>query len=107
MEHLQKAGYTCVLWNALPGDWRDQDGWVDRGIAQVTAQPWSVVVLHDIDAGALPRLGEFLARLDDELGAELTQELPDRVVPIRRGRRTGAFAILEERGTLGPGIGPG
>lgn len=100
IEHLETAGYTCVLWNALPGDWRDQDGWVERGIAQVAAQPWSVVVLHDIATGVLPRLGEFLDRLDAELDAELTQELPERVVPIRRGRRTGSFAILEESGQL-------
>jgi peptidoglycan/xylan/chitin deacetylase (PgdA/CDA1 family) len=98
--HIEQGGYTCVLWNALPGDWRDQDGWVDRGIAQVAAQPWSVVVLHDIATGALPRLGEFLHRLDDELGAELTQELPEAAVPIRRGRRTGSFRVLEASGNL-------
>jgi peptidoglycan/xylan/chitin deacetylase (PgdA/CDA1 family) len=105
VQHLQTAGYTCVLWNALPGDWHDQDGWVDRGIAQVAARPWSVVVLHDIGTGALPRLGEFLDRLG-ELGAELTQDLPERVVPIRRGRPTGAFAVLEASGTLWPGADP-
>jgi peptidoglycan/xylan/chitin deacetylase (PgdA/CDA1 family) len=98
--HLEKGGYTCVLWNALPGDWRDQDGWVDRGIAQLAAQPWSVVVLHDIPSGALRRLPELLDRLDDEVGAELTQELPERVVPIRRGRRTGTFPLLVESGNL-------
>jgi peptidoglycan/xylan/chitin deacetylase (PgdA/CDA1 family) len=98
--HLEQGGYTCVLWNALPGDWRDPSGWVDRGIAQVAAQPWSVVVLHDIPDGALPRLGELLDRLDG-LGAELTQELPEGAVPIRRGRRTGSFAILEASGNLG------
>lgn len=100
VEHLERGGYTCVLWNVLPGDWRDQDGWVDRGIAQVAARPWSVVVLHDIPNGALPHLGEFLDRLEDQLGAELTQELPERAVPIRRGRRTGTFALLEESGNL-------
>ena len=100
IEHIEQGRYTCVLWNALPGDWRDQDGWVDRGIAQVAAQPWSVVVLHDITTGALPRLGEFLDRLDDELGAELTQELPEAAVPIRRGRRTGSFRVLEDSGNL-------
>ena len=100
VEHLERGGYTCVLWNALPGDWRDPCGWVDRGIAQVAAQPWSVVVLHDIPDGALPRLGELLDRLDG-LGAELTQELPEGAVPIRRGRRTGSFAILEASGNLG------
>lgn len=100
VEHLERGGYTCVLWNVLPGDWRDQDGWVDRAIAQVAAQAWSVVVLHDIPNGALPRLGEFLDRLDDELGAELVQELPQSAVPIRQGRRTGSFRVLEESGNL-------
>jgi peptidoglycan/xylan/chitin deacetylase (PgdA/CDA1 family) len=100
IEHIEQDGFTCVLWNALPGDWRDPDGWVDRGIAQVAAQPWSVVVLHDIATGALPRLGELLDRLGGELGAELTQELPEAVVPIRRGRRTGSFHLLEASGNL-------
>ena len=30
---------TIVLWSALPRDWQDPDGWVDRALDQVAAQP--------------------------------------------------------------------
>src|SRR3954447_24217525 len=45
---LHSLGYTCVLWNVLPGDWRDQDGWVDAALSQIDQHPCSVVVLHDV-----------------------------------------------------------
>ena len=35
VDTLVAGGYTCVLWNAVPGDWEDPDGWVDRALEQV------------------------------------------------------------------------
>ena len=98
IDHLCRGGYTCVLWNVLPGDWRDPDGWVDEALAQVaarswTAHDWPVVVLHDLPVGALPRLPELLDRLD-AAGAEPTVELPESCVPSRRGRPTGSLPLL-------------
>jgi peptidoglycan/xylan/chitin deacetylase (PgdA/CDA1 family) len=91
--HLRRGGFTCVLWNVLPGDWLDPDGWVDGGVAEVAARDWSVVVLHDVPAAALPGLAEFLDRIE-AMGAEVTQELPDSCVPIRRGEPTSSFPLL-------------
>jgi peptidoglycan/xylan/chitin deacetylase (PgdA/CDA1 family) len=83
--YLLAGGYTTVLWNSVPGDWKDPDGWVDRCIAQVAAQDWSVVVLHDVAVGCLARLPELLKRLAD-LGVTFEQELPESVILTRGGR---------------------
>ena len=57
--------YTCVLWNCLPGDWRDPERWVERCLAEVQHQAWSVVVLHDFAHASLGRLPELLHRLEE------------------------------------------
>jgi peptidoglycan/xylan/chitin deacetylase (PgdA/CDA1 family) len=80
--------YCCVTWNSVPGDWYDPEEWVVRGIRDVEAADWSVVVLHDIAGACAARLGEFIARLDD-LGVEYRQDFPDSVVLTRAGREVG------------------
>src|SRR4029077_7743820 len=62
LQLLQKGKYTCVLWSSVPGDWKDQDGWVDRCISEIAGRDWTVVVLHDVENASLPRLPEFLDR---------------------------------------------
>jgi peptidoglycan-N-acetylglucosamine deacetylase len=84
LQLLHEGKYTCVLWSSVPGDWRDQEGWVDRCISEVAGRDWTVVVLHDVEKAALPRLPEFLDRLDS-LGVEFRQDFPDDVVITRRG----------------------
>ncbi len=82
---LLKAGkFTCVLWSSVPVDWKDQDGWVDRCLSEVAARDWTVVVLHDVENAALPRLPEFLDRLDS-LGIEYRQDFPEDIIVLRRG----------------------
>jgi peptidoglycan/xylan/chitin deacetylase (PgdA/CDA1 family) len=81
---LLAGKYTCVLWSSVPGDWKDQDGWVERGLAEIEARDWTVVVLHDVQNACLPRLSELLDQLDSR-GIEFRQEFPDDVVMIRRG----------------------
>jgi peptidoglycan-N-acetylglucosamine deacetylase len=90
---LCSSGYTCILWNVLPGDWRDANGWVDVAVAQIDKQPWSVVVLHDVADAALPRLGEFLTTMKDR-DATWSKEFPDECTPIRAGSRTASFDTL-------------
>jgi peptidoglycan-N-acetylglucosamine deacetylase len=85
LQLLQEGKYTCVLWSSVPGDWKDQDGWVDRCISEVTARDWTVVVLHDVENAALPRLPEFLDHLES-LGVEFRQGFPDNVLVTRRGK---------------------
>jgi len=84
LQILQTGKYTCVLWFSVPGDWKDQDGWVERCISEIAGRDWAVVVLHDIENASLPRLAEFLDRLDS-LGVELRQDFPEDVLITRRG----------------------
>ena len=81
---LQQGRYSCVLWSSVPGDWKDQSGWIDRAVADITARDWTVVVLHDVENAALPRLPEFLDRLDS-MGVEFRQDFPEDVTVFRRG----------------------
>lgn len=84
LELLQNGKYTCVLWSSVPGDWKNQEGWVDRCISEVSARDWAVVAIHDVENAALPRLPELLDRLNS-LGVEFRQDFPDDVVITRRG----------------------
>jgi len=80
LEHRQ----TCVLWNSVPHDWDDQQHWVERCVADVARQDWTVVVLHDIDDAVLARLPELLDRLA-AAGVEIVQDFPDDVILTRDG----------------------
>jgi peptidoglycan/xylan/chitin deacetylase (PgdA/CDA1 family) len=82
--HLCREGYTCVLWNSVPRDWAEPVDWVETCLQDVSTRDWSLVVLHDLDTGAMRRLPEFLDRAREK-GFELVQEFPDSCVPIRRG----------------------
>lgn len=93
IDYLSAGGYTCVLWNNVPHDWEDPQGWVDRALATLDEQDWSVLVLHDQDTGAMRSLPRFLD-LVEERGHEYAQEFPDSCVPIRRGRPTGPLDHL-------------
>jgi peptidoglycan/xylan/chitin deacetylase (PgdA/CDA1 family) len=85
LAYLLANRYRTIIWNSLPGDWRDPDGWVEAGVAQVKSQDWSVVVLHDIDTGCLPSLPEFLTRLAD-LGVTFEQDFPEEMTLTQAGR---------------------
>lgn len=86
-DHLIAGGYTCVLWDNVPHDWDDRDGWVERALAMVRASSSSVLVLHDIAGACGDRLDGFLGRLLDE-GHTVVQEEPDHCVPLRAGVAT-------------------
>jgi peptidoglycan/xylan/chitin deacetylase (PgdA/CDA1 family) len=90
---LQEGGYSCVLWNSVPRDWEDPDAWVDRALADVEANEWTVVVMHDLPTGAMDRLPRLLDELDTR-GAEIVQDFPDACVPIRSGIVTGDLTGL-------------
>jgi peptidoglycan/xylan/chitin deacetylase (PgdA/CDA1 family) len=85
VNHLVAQNYRTVIWNNVPGDWKDPDGWVESCIAQASTQDWSVVVLHDIEGGCLARLPELLRRLN-ELGVTYEQDFPDSVTLTRAGK---------------------
>jgi peptidoglycan-N-acetylglucosamine deacetylase len=85
LDHLCAHNYRTVIWNNVPGDWRDPDGWVEHCVAQVSAEPWSIVVLHDVEGGCLARLPDLLRRLED-LGVTFTRDFPDSVTLTRAGK---------------------
>jgi peptidoglycan/xylan/chitin deacetylase (PgdA/CDA1 family) len=87
VDALVAGGYTCVLWNAVPGDWEDPDSWVERALEQCAALDWALLVLHDVRDAAAARLDDFLERVD----ADFRQDFPPACVPIRRGRVEGSL----------------
>ncbi len=93
VDYLCAGGYTCVLWNSVPGDWKDPEGWVDRCLADVASRDHSVVVLHDVATGAMDYLPAFLDGLSD-LGAEVVQEFPLSCLPIQCGTITTVLSDL-------------
>jgi peptidoglycan-N-acetylglucosamine deacetylase len=88
VEKLEVGCYTCVLWNSVPGDWRDPHGWVGRAIQDCRSRLWSLVVLHDTPTGAMSHLDEFIRRLLDE-AAEIVQDYPPECMPIVDGKVVG------------------
>ncbi|MGW1100663.1 polysaccharide deacetylase family protein [Streptomyces sp. NPDC002455] len=93
VEHLTAHQYTVVLWNSVPRDWEDPDGWCERALLDLSRRPWTLLVLHDIVADAMKHLPAFLDGVLDD-GIEITAELPAECVPIHRGRVTGDLAPL-------------
>ncbi|GJF30565.1 hypothetical protein KNE206_32650 [Kitasatospora sp. NE20-6] len=93
LAHLTAQQYTVVLWNSVPRDWEDPAGWPARALADIAAQPWTVLVLHDI----VPRAMEHLPAFLDEVaarGVEVVADFPDACVPVRRGVVQGDLAPL-------------
>ena len=84
IDYLTRNKHSCVLWNAIPRDWDDPDGWVERALDQCRSQPWTLMVVHDLPTGAMEHLEDFLDRAT-ALGARFRQEFPPDCVPIRSG----------------------
>jgi peptidoglycan-N-acetylglucosamine deacetylase len=84
VDYLIRNKHSCVLWNAIPRDWEDPDGWVERALDQCRSQPWTLMVVHDLPTGAMDHLENFLDRAK-VLGARFRQDFPPDCVPIRAG----------------------
>ena len=84
-EVLQAERFTCVLWNAIPRDWNDPEGWTERALAQLRQQPWTLMVVHDIPGAAAGRLERFLDEAE-AMGARFRQDFPPACLPIVEGR---------------------
>lgn len=85
LPHLVATGRTVVLWNAIPRDWDDPEGWADRAVAlHAGATAPLLMVLHDIDRGGSRLLDRTLGRLADA-GAEFVQDFPQSCVALREG----------------------
>lgn len=85
LRHLREQAYTVVLWNAVPGDFRDPESWPDVALAQCRAMRGRVLlVLHDLPNGAMRQLDHFLGRLEAE-GARFTPDFPTSCLALQGG----------------------
>lgn len=84
VDYLTRNRHSCVLWNSIPRDWDDPDGWTARALDQCSRQPWTLMVLHDLPTGAMAHLDRFLDRAA-AAGARFRQDFPPPCVPIRNG----------------------
>jgi peptidoglycan-N-acetylglucosamine deacetylase len=82
---LKEERMTCVLWNAIPRDFAEPDNWVERALEQCRAEPWTLLVLHDLPNGAMKHLEVFLNGVRKE-GGTFTQVFPPECAPIVRGQ---------------------
>lgn len=104
LEHLERERYTCVLWNSVPRDWDDPEGWVARALEALTAPDAStpdahvMMVLHDIPGACAARLQDFLDAARHR-GVRFGIELPDACVPLVGGERRGDVDALVRRPT--------
>ena len=85
-DYLHENAFTCVLWNSIPRDWDDPDGWVDTALRQSRGRDWTLTVLHDFETGAMRHLERFIEAARDD-GATFTQEFPPDCLPMVRGVR--------------------
>jgi peptidoglycan/xylan/chitin deacetylase (PgdA/CDA1 family) len=91
VETLKKERMTCVLWNAIPRDFAEPENWVERALEQSGAQPWTLMVLHDLPNGAMKHLERFIQEIRQR-GGVLIQNFPPECVPIRRGEAVAPLA---------------
>ncbi|WP_299654872.1 polysaccharide deacetylase family protein [uncultured Jannaschia sp.] len=92
-KHLQQHGYTCVLWNSVPGDFRDAVGWPAAAMDQISQLESPLVVLHDIHGEAMTRLDRFISQLKYE-GYSFKQDIPPDMIVIRNGEPTEALGSV-------------
>jgi peptidoglycan/xylan/chitin deacetylase (PgdA/CDA1 family) len=92
VDHLVGSRYSCVLWNAIPRDWEDPDGWVERALSQCDEQDWTLMVLHDLPTGAMAHLPAFLDAVTAR-GITLRQDIPPDLMPICCGRIARPLAL--------------
>jgi len=88
VEKLVSGKYTTVLWNCVPGDWRDPEGWVATAQRQCSPKAWNLIVLHDQPGSGMKHLDRFLTALK-ESNVPIVQDYPDDCVPMREGQIVG------------------
>jgi peptidoglycan/xylan/chitin deacetylase (PgdA/CDA1 family) len=93
VDYLTANGYSCILWNSVPRDWVDPEGWVETALADAAALPHALVVLHDIPGACLAGLERFITTAR-ERGMEIVADLPPSCVPIHEGRVVGDLTSI-------------
>lgn len=97
LDHLRETGHTMVLWNSVPRDWEQPaDAWVARALADIEAQDWTAIVLHDRPNEAMSHLPAFL---DEVLrrDVEIRQDFPPECLPLVGGEQRFDTSALTRR----------
>lgn len=81
---LEERRMTCVLWNSVPGDFRDPDGWVERALEDLRQKDRVLMVLHDAKPRSMIHLETFLDRVEAD-GHVFEPEFPEDCVLVRDG----------------------
>src|SRR5690606_22794328 len=68
IDYLSREQFTCVLWNSIPRDWADPEGWPETALQQCRAQAKSLVVVHDAANGAMAHLDRFILAVREQGG---------------------------------------
>jgi peptidoglycan/xylan/chitin deacetylase (PgdA/CDA1 family) len=90
--YLRDGGHTVVLWNAVPRDFKDPDGWPDRALEMHAAATAPVMmVLHDLPNGAMRHLDRVLGTWQDQ-GVTFLTTPPEACTPMRAGKPAPNFA---------------
>jgi peptidoglycan-N-acetylglucosamine deacetylase len=76
--------YSLVLWNAVPRDWEQPDGWVNRALQQTARGASRLVVLHDHPGTAMRHLDEYIDKARAR-GNRFVRDLPEACVPVQSG----------------------
>jgi peptidoglycan/xylan/chitin deacetylase (PgdA/CDA1 family) len=84
LQALRENRYSCVLWNSVPGDWRDHHGWPVQAAADLARNRWTVMVLHDTSLEAMTHLPQFIGDALS-LGTRFRQDFPEGCLPIKDG----------------------
>lgn len=95
VQALQALGYSVLLWNSVPRDWVDPVGWAETALRTINSQEHTVLVLHDLDTGAMEHLPMFLDALLAQ-GHTITTELPIDCVPMMSGEKTWSDRKFDE-----------
>ena len=79
------------MFNCVPRDWEDPDGWPETAFEQMEQQDWTLLIVHDVGRyGGMKHLARFL---DETLtrGIEIVQDFPPDCVLIRKGEIVGSL----------------
>jgi peptidoglycan/xylan/chitin deacetylase (PgdA/CDA1 family) len=91
IQYLCSNGYTVVMFNCLPRDWENPEGWPEEALKLMAQQDWSLLIVHDVQRyGGMQQLARFLDWIVSE-GVEIVQEFPSDCVPIRSGEIVGSL----------------
>ena len=85
VKELKTLEYSMLLWNSVPRDWEDVEGWVETALLDIEQSEHTVIVLHDLNTGAMNALPCFLDTVL-ERGNLFTEALPPDCVPISKGK---------------------